>query len=223
MSVEKEIGVYLLQDSTTLDTYVGSGDLADRCYTHAYLLKRNIHPNYRLQQSFNGGARFDFVSVPTATRDEAFELEQLILDEFQESPLLLNIARDARYCNKNPTTETREKIRRANLGNKHAVGRIVSEETREKIRESNLNQHRSVEARQRMSVAKMGKTLSPEHRAQVVRNLEKGLQAKMHPVEIEGEAYSSFSDAARQLELSKITVRKRVLSNTKKFQDWKLK
>ena len=96
MSLKEIVGVYLLHNPNTDETYVGSGILNERKNLHFRDLKNNKHVNKKLQKAFNKDPNFDFVSIETINREEAYDFEQSIIDEFKSSDLLLNIAQDVR-------------------------------------------------------------------------------------------------------------------------------
>lgn len=57
--------------------------------------------------------------------------------------------------------------RQANLGNKHCVGRIVSESTREKLRKANLGKPKSEESKKKMSEYWLGRKKDASHVAAI--------------------------------------------------------
>ena len=109
--MEKEVGIYILVDPNTDETYIGSGILDSRRKTHLYHLENNTHPNYKLQRAFNKNPNFEFIGVPVSenqmtqeqNRDIAYDLEQSVLDDFNDSVLLLNISKDAKVSFKKLT------------------------------------------------------------------------------------------------------------------------
>ena len=114
MKNNDKVGFYILHNPNTDETYVGSGVLDKRKKTHDYFLKNNDHYNYKLQEAYNKDPNFDFVAVPTETREEAFDAEQSIINEFKGNPLLLNISLDARVVSVGKhSDETKEKNRQA--------------------------------------------------------------------------------------------------------------
>lgn len=182
MKASKEIGTYLLHNKETDETYVGSGVLSDREYDHFYKLQNNKHANKKLQEAYNKNPNFDFVDVKTETRDEAFDFEQSILDEFKGNPLLLNIVLNARYGpppNFKPSLETIERLRSINIGRKHTeetkrkvaeaskgrthnLGRILTKEHKEKISESLMGHKVSNETKEKQRQGNLGKIVSEE-------------------------------------------------------------
>lgn len=87
-----ELGVYIIHNSTTDETYIGSGVLGQRLSKHKYLLENGKHFNYRLQQAYNKNNDFEFIPVPIeGDRNNALEAEQSLINEHWGNPLLLNI------------------------------------------------------------------------------------------------------------------------------------
>ena len=181
-----QIGTYLLHNSDTGHTYVGSGVLAKRHADHKTLLKNNSHYNPKLQNAYNKHPNFDFVAVPTNDREEARDLEQAIIDEHRDNPLFLNISVDARYCNNGQpmTDEHKAKISQANKGRKPSSqtieasvaahkGKVLSEETKEKLRQANIGRQHTIESKQKMSVASKNAERTEEWR-QNISNALKG-------------------------------------------------
>lgn len=73
----------------------------------------------------------------------------------------------AAHTGKFPTDETRAKLSAAQMGNKKALGRIVSEETRRRLSVALKGHKVSTETRRKLSAAKHGKPSyerTPEHR-----------------------------------------------------------
>ena len=142
-STLKDVGAYLLHNPETDETYVGSGVLTKRRTEHYRELVSGTHHNENLQNAYNKNPNFEFIAVPMQDRDEAFSLEQAIIDEQWGNPLFLNLSRNARACCVEITPEIRANMSAANLGKN--LGRKHSEETNERNRQRNL-----------------GKVLSPE-------------------------------------------------------------
>lgn len=115
MSNRSLIGVYLLHNPNTDQTYVGSGIINDRRNLHFRDLKNNKHVNKKLQEAFNKDPNFEFVSIETSDRDEAYDFEQEIIDQFKESDLLLNIVQDARGCGVPFHTEQTKQLMSKNI------------------------------------------------------------------------------------------------------------
>lgn len=269
-----KIGVYLIQNDKTLETYVGSGILDKRKYRHEKALSENKHINYKLQRAYNKDPNFDFVGIPVEepnlskeeNRKLALDLEQQIIDEYKDSNLLLNISLDTttftlglkhtkerkeeigkkskEYWNnvssedlekrnklisdskkeyfKQLSEENKnifsEKLRQANLGktipqdikdkiSSSLKGRIVTEEHRNKISEANKNVPKSKEAVSKGVITRMQNN-SYKHSEESKLKVSK-------PTIIDGVSYPSRSLAAKELNICRSTLYKR-LNESKK-------
>lgn len=86
------IGTYLLTDVKTGKFYVGSsGDIQKRLDRHYRDLNCNEHHCPGLQELWWSNKRLRETIFRTETREEAYALEQDILDRYKDSDLLLNI------------------------------------------------------------------------------------------------------------------------------------
>jgi hypothetical protein len=144
----------------------------------------------------------------TENREEAYKLEQKLLDENRGSPLLLNVAKDAKASRTGLpwSQEVRDKIAKSKTGQTLTPeqaykagsawrGKTLPEEMKRKMSESHLGHSVSADCRDKISAANSRK------------------------VEIEGVVYNSSRDAARAYGLSPATVVNRLNSN--QHQDWK--
>lgn len=110
-----EVGIYILQNEDTQQTYFGSGILRRRFNTHKSQLKNGNHPNPKLQSAYNKNSNFVFIGLPIEGDDKkevratAFALEQMDISENIDNPLMLNIAKDveANYRDLTHTPEAR--------------------------------------------------------------------------------------------------------------------
>lgn len=151
-----EIGFYLVANEDTAQVYAGSGVLGDRLARHKYHLSKGTHPNQLLQRAYDNNPNFEFIALPTQDRGIAYDLEQGFIDDFGSSPLLLNLAKDARYG-------AREL--------KH------SDETKEKLRQRGLIQMKDPTQRQRLREAAIKNWQDPEFRERVCRLSRQGLDS----------------------------------------------
>lgn len=122
----KKSGVYILTQTSTKKSYVGStNDLYTRVKSHVSKLKKGISGCKLLQEAFNEDPNFELRVIHANSRDEAFNLEQKMLDEIhQHNKATLNIAKDARIAQKGISSllgykmpeEVKKKISVGNLG-----------------------------------------------------------------------------------------------------------
>lgn len=134
-----KIGIYIIQNPATCETYIGSGVLGQRKSSHEYLLKNNKHFNYKLQRAYNRNPNFDFIGMVVddgATVEEnrlnALAIEQIDINENWGSPLLLNISQDV---------------------NANRAGILSSEETIEKNRQATTTRWQNPEWREKVIAA----------------------------------------------------------------------
>lgn len=224
-SETKDGYVYIFQNPETMETYVGStGDLDKRLKEHRRDLNRSSHPNRKFQNAYNRNPNFEVLSVSLQSRDEAFDLEQAILDEYGPGRLLLNISKDARAPIFELTPEVRTRMSDA------AKQRMISPETREKMKIGNTGKVRSEEVRRKMSE----RVHPPEIReklSQSMRGNQNGLGTKIpqesldarrlhfiRPVVIDGRVFESHGDAARHYGVTATTVTNRI--KNPKFESW---
>jgi len=152
-------GVYII--SYNNKNYVGSSsNLKKRIREHFSCLKRNTHPNSRLQRAFNkyGIEAFSYKIISTCPPEYLVKLEQWFIDNTKNTVNLNPFA----YSSKGrvPKKSTRKKISKA------LMGRIISEETRQLLSKSKLGkpQPKSKETKEKMSKAKKGIVFLEEHK-----------------------------------------------------------
>lgn len=170
-------GVYIISDEETELKYIGStNNLNRRRHEHLKHLNEETHHNEALQRLYEVSPNLDFQIIPTNTREEAYRLEQELLDTNNSSRFLLNVATDARTSGKNAilSKETKRLISQAKTGQKLSedhiqklreshTGKTLSLETRKKMSESQMGHKVSQETRDKISSAQIGKKLTPEH------------------------------------------------------------
>lgn len=235
MSEEKDdqkYGVYLLQNSITMETYIGSGIVKERLYNHQLHLKNGTHKNLLLQEAYNRNSNFEVVVVQTESREEAYDIEQAVLNEHIDNPLLLNICPDARFGHRRNwqhTEETKQLIREKALGRKHTEeakakmskmrtgiprpdvseffkGKTLTPEHIDKVRQALTGLKRSEESRLRIKEANTGRKFSEEAR----RNM--GL-AHLDQYEVDGVVYRGQQQIADAYGISVSTVIRRLASD----------
>jgi hypothetical protein len=112
---DKITGAYKLIHVKTGKFYVGStANFYERRVTHIVQLRRNEHHCKKLQELYREDPHFKFEFF-LAGRDEkarklAFDTEQMLLDEYAKTDLLLNDSTGAELAARNKTPESRKKV-----------------------------------------------------------------------------------------------------------------
>lgn len=155
-------GLYQIKNTISGGVYIGrSVDVDDRLTHHRNELRRGVHRNRRLQNSWNkyGHGAFKFELLWEKAPDELYELEGFVLEFLWGDARLYNHHKLS-YGGFEPgntvgcfprSKETRERIRQAFLG------RVFSDEHREKIRTSKTGMKASEATRKKMSQSRVGK------------------------------------------------------------------
>ncbi len=240
---------YLLTHVPSGKFYVGStGNIKRRMKEHFGDLKKGNHHCKELQELYNAAPVVKVTMLYIAdTRDDAFDLEQQLLDIHAAGSLLLNKAKNARkaWLGLNHSPETKSKISNSQLGVKnHSFGRTLSEEHRSKISKANRGYKHTAAARAKITASKLGKSLSEEHKTKLsdakigtthtvesrekmsrskkgrVLTLEHRIKLKVANsnrksflpvrVSVAGVIYPTIAEAARDLGITVIMLRRRL-------------
>lgn len=121
-------GIYVIADLDAGRAYLGSSNnLEMRLRAHNKLLIQGAHTNRHLQKAANDKHRFACLPIPVTVGVDILKLEQQLLDEFFDSGILYNIARDATAPMRGiiQPAEHVEKRRQANIGKKHSPETIA--------------------------------------------------------------------------------------------------
>lgn len=156
-------GIYQIKNIVSGGIYIGrSVDVCDRLKHHKNELKRGVHRNKRLQNSWNkyGSKVFNFELIWEEEPSNLCDLEGFILENLWGNKRLYNHHKLSYggfdIGNKigcfPRSEETKEKIRQAFLG------RIFSDEHRQKISNTKTGLKASDETRLKMSLIKKGKS-----------------------------------------------------------------
>lgn len=206
-------GVYLIYQENSRRVYIGSSGMPGlRAGRHIVLLRGKRHYNSTFQKLYDDNPNFYMVYYTVDTREEAYKLEQALIDYYSPSGNLINHALDVKAPNRGriASPETREKQRQAKLG----VPR--SEEAKRRVSEGQIGRVQSAETRRLLSVVKKGKP-QPDHIAELCRERNR-LRSK--PISVDGTIYESVREATRQLNVARDTIKFRVKSSSPKWKDW---
>lgn len=157
--------------------------LKTRKAEHFRKLRKGIHDNCYMQNSFNKYRRCSFVEVCTVLDIEDLdEVEQLFIDLHIDERDCLNMARVASsppgMKGMNHSLETRLKMSKAKLGktlseetrdkiSRFQKGKVIPKTARENMSGSLLGRSHSEEAKAKMSESSKGKVVSAEARARM--------------------------------------------------------
>lgn len=217
MAKENSPGAYTLTHVETGLRYVGSTDRPTaREIEHKSKLNTGTHHIKQLQSVFDQheDKSLSFEFHPTETREQAYDLEQKLLQEGRGDSLLVNRSYHSRSSKEViPSTETRQKMSDARSGAKH------SEETKDAIRRAHLGRAKSPEHIENLSAAQKKLAEDPIHR----QKLKEQAMATAKSVLIEGKEYESIRTASATLSVPRATVRQRLNSPSDRFKDWKWK
>lgn len=212
---DEKPAAYLICHEATGKVYVGSaGKPGQRISRHKTLLKGNRHDNSVFQQLYNESDRLRQVVYPVVDREFAYRLEQALVDYYSEQGLLINIGLDVRAANRGRTAspETLAKMSAARLGVK------LSEETRRKISEGALaaGWTRTPEQREHLSALKKGKP-QPVH---IQELLHARNAARARHVSIDGRVFEGIRVAARELNVDRRVIGRRLNSTDPLWATW---
>ncbi|MNM23218.1 GIY-YIG catalytic domain protein [compost metagenome] len=146
--------VYIIRHNLSDLFYIGStGNFRKRRVAHLYQLRNNNHHSRLMQYAYNSlGTGLTWETIPTATKEEAMELERKMLIENKDNPKLVNerlvkpvsaevrqtmsIAHKASWTDERKTKQSKKMS-----GKKH------TEETKQYLREINKDRNFSNETR----------------------------------------------------------------------------
>lgn len=230
--------VYALTHLSSKKIYVGSsGNIGYRLHAHNRHLKKGTHPNRCLQRAYNENDEMKTLVIITSTRNEAYDLEQQMIDQYKPLGLLFNRATDARRSGKNfrHSPETIEKLRQ------NSTGRKLSEEAKKLIglasKGRSLGLKRSIETKAKMSTAQKGRKATPETlkkmslartgmkhvqrwSEEAKERASKRVEVLKKSIRVDGVPYDSITAAAKHFGKSRRVVADRVNSTTARFKNW---
>ncbi len=169
-----DCGVYILRNTVTGLTYVGSSkEMRRRWGHHLRALRRRAHKNGKLQNSFNkhGESAWEFEPLLFCAETDLQFYEQLIIDGWGTVENGYNLSRyaDAPKRGRSSSEETKRRTSRSMLGNQNGVGHAVSEAHREAIRKASIGNQR---CKGRVWTKEMRETMS---KAQKLRYQREGV------------------------------------------------
>lgn len=132
-------GVYCIKNAIDRRLYIGSTVLGfyDRFKSHLYFLRKNQHGNAYLQAFVNKHGEdkliFEILEI-VEDKEKVLEREQAWIDQYWETGLLFNTARDAKapMLGRKLTEESKKKMSQSQKGNTYCLGHKKSDETKKK-------------------------------------------------------------------------------------------
>lgn len=155
-------GIYCIKNLVDDKKYIGMSVGVDsyRLNNHKSMLKRNVHHNPYLQNSYNkyGAENFSFLLVEECDKDLLEEREKFYIEKWNTKvPNGYNLTGggDGSY---GASEETRAKMARAKVGSKNALGHTVSPESKKLMSQRIKEGQSSKEVRNKMSQSAKGNT-----------------------------------------------------------------
>lgn len=170
-------GIYKIINKINDKIYIGSSiNLKRREREHINKLKKNIHNNPHLQNSWNkyGKENFKFEIIEVVEDEEKLiEREQYYLDTLNPEYNICEVAGST--LGFNHSKNSKEKMSKA------ARGRVLNEETRKKMSESQTGRKHPEEVKDKIAKGNKGKIISEESKRKMSK-AKKGLyKGEKHP------------------------------------------
>lgn len=192
-SLPQSSGIYRITCIVNNKIYIGSAvNLYQRWNRHMSELRRGKHKNNHLQNAWNkyGEENFSIEVLEFCGKDELMTKEQDWIDQLRPHDRTIGF---------NKTIDTRAPMR----------GFQVTDETREKLRRVHLGKPKSPEAIRKVSIARTGKKLPPEHCA----NISKAKKGTI----VTDETREKLRASSRHLSPSPETIKAMILAHQKTY------
>lgn len=164
-------GIYKIENKSNRKIYIGSAkNIFSRWYKHKYLLRKNKHPNKKMQYSWNKYGEDDFIFeiIVTCPVEYLLKLEQWFLDNLKPKFNLVKTAGNTLGYKMKPSQK------------KHLYGNTYG-----------LGTTRNAETKEKMSAWQRGRKLSKTH----IENLIKGKSKKVYQYDLEGNFIQEWASA----------------------------
>jgi predicted GIY-YIG superfamily endonuclease len=207
-TVAEQSAAYILQSQHSGHFYIGSSaKIGTRTSNHRLMIRLGRHSNPKLAELLENQSLhdFDLVVIFTESREEAYAVEQVLIDLCKGSSLLLNVAYDVKAPLKGVTVSelTRQRMSQAALNRAPRV----TKPTEPKLPALPLG---SKEASQRMAEARRTNPVLLAQTAQMQAN-------KRRRVHVDGTDYESISEARILTGLSDAYIREYANKNSSKI------
>lgn len=208
----KSGGVYAIYEHQSGQFYYGSTkNLNHRLLAHLITMRNGEHKNYHFRKFKLDECYFSVKAICVSDREQAFDIEQLLVSKCWGNPRLMNTCRDVRSL----------------IGYRH------DDEAIEKMRQHALSRGPLDQAiKDKISDKLKGRTLDPTHAANLGEMNKARWQdpefiamwrAKrgVKKVSAGGVVYESISDVARVHSIGISTAHRRVHGKYPQYADWK--
>lgn len=183
--------VYILISKTTNKLYVGVTRLdPKKRFNQGYGYKHNKE-FYEIIRKYGWNDIEQNIFARNLTYNEAFNMEQLLIEKFREQDASLICNKDAGGEHGKHCQDTKEIIRKIN------IGRTITEEAKEKIRAARATQVFSEEALAKRSAKMRGRKMSPEFCKRIGETHSKKVRCLEN-----NKIYPSATAAAKELNVS---------------------
>lgn len=201
-------GVYVITHIATGIRYVGSaGNVSKRKDDHMYRLRKGTHENKYLQDAFNLNSELKWRLILVENRQEAFDLEQVIQDEYRlMGEELFNIGLDVRHhqIGRLRTEEERRKQSQSCMGRPgYWKGKVIPEDARRKMSAAAKNRLPRIMTEDVISKIRASCTIS-----------------RGRPVRIKDAIYPSVKEASRALGISSMAIVRKCQSDSDCHREW---
>lgn len=218
---------YILTHIKSGDFYIGStGDFKSRRQKHIGALNRNKHSNPNLQRRYNEDKELSFSIFIANDREDAYKMEQELINKYKNDKKCLNVGLDVRAPNlgKKFSDITRAKIASRKGILHHAYGKKFSEEHKRKISQSNLGKINTIESIEKNRLAHLGKKASEETKTKMSIYRTGKYLGKDNPhaqtVSIDGIIYNTVKEACENLKIAKSTLWRRINYKELGYNNW---
>lgn len=217
-------GAYIMYFPKTEEVYIGSSHCPRKRYVkHLYALNRNIHDNKGFQNTFDTcNKEVELYVHPFTTREEAYEKEQSLLNEYKSHENVLNMAPNVKNQTgfkhseetKRKMSELRQTPEMRELSRQNATGYKHSDEQKAKISAGLKGRPISEKNKQITSALFKGVPRTEEVKA----NMQEAAAKRFPKISIDGVIYKNALAASKHLGIGSSTVDYRLKNDN--FPNW---
>lgn len=215
-------GVYVIMPQDLVWVYIGSSSsISRRLAEHFYLLRHQKHDKHEMQVDFTDDVKFVYLYQLCEDRDQAYALEQTIIELFANHPGLLNVATDA----KSPWIRGEEYVHPLKgLNRPNDVKRKISLVVKSQYENGRVSpmsgRKHTEETKRTMAEKAIGRVVSEETKQKLSSQRQLGKHSRAKAVVVNGVEYDCVKSAAIALNIPYPTVYYRVSSDSPEFNCW---